>query len=63
MDGDYHSLFVGGFAEIRTVKGNGLLSLPRDRDANEIPIADNAIGGIEFDPAARRADRLAPRVR
>jgi len=63
IDGDHHSLFVRGVAEIRPMKGNGLSSLPRDRDANEISIADNAIGRIEFNPAGAGQVDLAPRVR
>jgi hypothetical protein len=55
IDGNDHSLVVFGLAEIRPVKGNGLSGVARHRDANEIAIADNAIGRVEFDPATNRA--------
>src|SRR5271157_2428663 len=61
-DGDGHSLFVLGLAEIGSVKRNGLAGVPRHRDANEVPAAHNAVGRIEFDPAGARQEDLAPRM-
>jgi|SRR5271166_3362472 len=51
IDGHDDSLFVRGVAEIRPVKSNGASSVSRHRDANEISIRDNAVGGVEFNPA------------
>ncbi len=61
-DGDFHSRFRGGIAEIRTIKGDGLSSLTRDRDANQVAVANNAVGWVEFDPARAREVDLTPGV-
>ena len=48
IDGHDHSLFVLDVAEIGPVKRNGLSGVSRHRDANEVPIADNAVGRVEL---------------
>lgn len=63
VDGDFHFAVDRGVAIIAAVKWNGLLGLTRDRHANEIPIADDAVGRIEFDPAGAGQINLAPRMR
>jgi len=38
----------------------GLTRVSRDGDTNEIAIADDAVGGIEFDPSRSGQVDLAP---
>src|SRR5271157_3712650 len=63
IDGHNHSLFVLGVAEIAPVKRNGLSGVSRHRDPNEVSIADNAVGRVEFNPARSWQIDLTPRMR
>ena len=51
MNGHVHAEACVSGPRIGAVNGNRLARIARDRDANEIAIADDAVGGIEFDPA------------
>src|SRR5579862_4431964 len=51
-----------GRARIRAPQRQHLLGVPSDRDTNQIAIADDAVGGIEVDPASAGQVRLHPRV-
>src|SRR5208337_552506 len=54
----------GGHSHVAvTVKRNGLSGVSRHRDANEVPIADNAVGRVEFNPARSWQVDLTPRIR
>src|SRR5271165_197656 len=63
VDGHDHFLLVLDVAEIAPVKRNGLSSVSRHRDPNEISIADNAVGRVEFNPARSWQIDLTPRMR
>ena len=43
--------------------GRTCFGIPGDGDTNQIAIADDAVGGIEIDPARARQVSLHPRVR
>ena len=45
---------------IGAVQGDGLARIARDRDANEVAVADDAVGRIELDPAGARQIDLHP---
>ena len=51
MNGDIHPEMRVGRTDIGAVKRDGLTRITRYRDANEIAVADNAVGRIELDPA------------
>ena len=44
-DGHLHALFVLDLAIIDPVQGDGLPGVARHRDADQIAVADNAVGG------------------
>src|SRR6516225_9248620 len=46
----------------RARERNGLARIARDRDADEIAVSNDTVGGIEFDPAGARQIDLAPCV-
>ena len=51
VHGDFHSEFIVGIAPVATRERNCLLGCPGDAHPDEVSVADDAIRGIEFDPA------------
>jgi hypothetical protein len=52
IDLHFHPQLVLRTSGISTGERNCLARITRDRDADEIAVSDDAICGIEFDPAA-----------
>src|SRR4051794_23567780 len=57
-----HPELVVGAAGIGAGERHRLAGIARDRDADEIAVADDAVGGIELHPAGARQIDLAPGV-
>jgi hypothetical protein len=51
IDLHFHPQLVLRTSSIGAGEGNCLARITRDRDADEIAVSDDAVGGIEFDPA------------
>ena len=62
VDADLHADERVGGAEIGAVQRDGLARIARHRDADEVAGADDAVGGIELDPAGARQIDLHPGV-
>src|SRR5689334_17760643 len=62
IDLHFHPQLVLRTSCIGAGERNCLARITRDRDADEIAVSDDAIGGIEFDPAGARQIDLAPCV-
>jgi len=62
VDGDFHSEFIVGIAPVATGERNRLLGCPGDSHPDEVTVADDAVRGIEFDPAGAGDVDLAPSV-
>src|ERR1700682_4337630 len=60
VDADLHADIRIGRTEIGAVQRDGLARIARHRHANEVLGADNAVGGIELDPAGARQIGLNP---
>src|ERR1700675_4243059 len=60
VDADLHADIRVGRTEIGAVQRDGLARIARHRHPNEILGADDAVGGIELDPAAARKINLNP---
>src|SRR5215469_11340879 len=59
-DLDRHAEMVGGKAGPGAGDRHSLARVPGDRHADQIVIADDAVGWIEFDPAGPRQINLDP---
>ena len=62
VHGDFHSEFIVSIAPVATGERNRLLGCPGDSHPDEVTVADDAVGGIEFDPAGAGDVDLAPSV-
>src|SRR6202140_1169894 len=62
LDADLHADEGIGRTEIGAVQRDGLARIARHRNTNEIAGADDAVGGIELDPAGARQIDLDPGV-
>src|ERR1700738_5552695 len=62
VDADLHADIRIGRTEIGAVQRDGLTRIARHRHPNEILGADDAVGGIELDPAGTRQVGLNPGV-
>src|SRR4030088_1544970 len=61
-DADVHAHICIGRTEIGAVQRDGLTRIARHRHPNEVAGADDAVGGIELDPAGARQIDLYPGV-
>src|SRR5437763_12331169 len=62
IDLHFHPQLVLRTSSIGSGERNCLARITRDRDADEIAVSDDAVGGIEFDPTGARQIDLAPCV-
>src|SRR4030088_1044333 len=60
IDADVHAHICIGRTEIGAVQRDGLARIARHRHPNEVAGADDAVGGIELDPAGARQIDLYP---
>src|SRR3954462_3705411 len=63
LHGDAHAVLVRSVALIRAVQRDGLPGVAGDADADEVAIADDAVGRIELHPTGAWQIDLAPRMR
>ena len=62
-DLDRHAGEVGGGARVGAAQGRRLLGGAGDRDADQVAVADDAVGRVELDPAGAGQVDLRPGVR
>src|ERR1700730_4744252 len=58
--GNLHAKAGGGVSDEAAPERQGLPGVPSHRDANEIAVADDAVGRIEIDPSGTRQVDLQP---
>src|SRR6202040_3330426 len=62
-DRDIHADQVGGIAGPGAGQRHRLTRVAHDRDADQVAIADDAVGRVEFDPAGAGKVDLEPGMR